>query len=258
MDAIQEGLNEAKVIYSNCLKSVELISDDIRQKRKDKRLMALPNKFHEREAGVGAESSNEDETSLNQSQLDLDLDCDTTLSELDGIIPGQVSEIPPLSVGAPLHSLSSGENSSHGACNITDELGDLSFKSVPARKLERMVSGAESAQNLDFDSVGDHSSFLREVYGSERNDSFEGEGTSKDSIEPNEIEKTEEREDNLPVVINTASSLKTNLCEVAHHDNWKGGSAISKESFDSLPQTEGKQVVDPVVGDKEGKGTESI
>ena len=85
MDSIQKGLSEAKVNYSKCLRSLETISDDIHQKRKDKKTMAMIANLQERGAGVGADS--EDEMSLDQSQLDLDLDCDASLSEVDGIVP---------------------------------------------------------------------------------------------------------------------------------------------------------------------------
>ena len=85
MDSIQKGLTEAKVNYSKCLRSLETISDDIHQKRKDKKTVAMIANLQERGAGVGADS--EDEMSLDQSQLDLDLDCDASLSEVDGIVP---------------------------------------------------------------------------------------------------------------------------------------------------------------------------
>ena len=92
VDSIQRGLSEAKLIYSNCLRSLETISDDIHQKRKDKKMSAMIANLQEREAGVGADS--EDEMSLDQSQLDLDLDCNASLSEVQGILPGDLPEVP--------------------------------------------------------------------------------------------------------------------------------------------------------------------
>jgi len=95
VDSIQKGLSEAKQIYSRCLKSLEKISDDIHQKRKDRKTMAMIANLQEREAGVGADS--EDEVSLDQSQLDLDLDCNTSISEVDGILPDNLPDIPSIS-----------------------------------------------------------------------------------------------------------------------------------------------------------------
>ena len=98
MDSIQKGLSEAKVIYSECLRSLETISDDIHQKRKNKKTMAMITNLQEREAGVGADS--EDEMSLDQSQLDLDLDCDASLSEVDGIVPADnLRDLPTFAAG---------------------------------------------------------------------------------------------------------------------------------------------------------------
>ena len=92
MDSIQKGLTEAKLIYSKCLKSLEVISDDIHQKRKHKKSpTSIPN-LQERGDGVGADS--EDEVSLDQSQLDLDLDCESSLKEVDGILPNNLPESP--------------------------------------------------------------------------------------------------------------------------------------------------------------------
>ena len=93
MDSIQKGLSEAKQIYSKCLRSLETISDDIHQKRKDKKTIAMIANLQEREAGVGADS--EDEMSLDQSQLDLDLDCNTSISEVDGILPDNLPGLLP-------------------------------------------------------------------------------------------------------------------------------------------------------------------
>ena len=92
VDSIQRGLSEAKIIYSDCLRSLETISDDIHQKRKDKKMSAMIANLQEREAGVGADSENE--MSLDQSQLDLDLDCNASLSEVQGILPGDLPEVP--------------------------------------------------------------------------------------------------------------------------------------------------------------------
>lgn len=53
-------------------------------------MSAMIANLQEREAGVGADS--EDEMSLDQSQLDLDLDCNASLSEVQGILPGDLPE----------------------------------------------------------------------------------------------------------------------------------------------------------------------
>ena len=55
-------------------------------------MSAMIANLQEREAGVGADS--EDEMSLDQSQLDLDLDCNASLSEVQGILPGDLPEVP--------------------------------------------------------------------------------------------------------------------------------------------------------------------
>lgn len=105
MDSILKGLSEAKVIYSNCLKSLEVISDDIRQKRKHKKSVALIANLQMRESGVGADS--EDDVSLNQSQLDLDLDCEASLKDVEGILVENLPE--PSALGeTEAHRLSSG------------------------------------------------------------------------------------------------------------------------------------------------------
>ncbi|KAL9967673.1 hypothetical protein ACROYT_G025954 [Oculina patagonica] len=168
VDSIHTGLSEAKVNYSKCLRSLEIISDDIHRKRKDKKMLAMIANLQEREAGVGADS--EDETSLDQSQLDLDLDCNSSLSEVDGILPGNLPDLPPLP-GKGMH-LPSGEEGPSGASTSAAELG-----------MERSVSGAESTDSVDSDSRASLSrsgSLKREVYGCEHEESEVSECSSKD------------------------------------------------------------------------------
>ena len=114
MESIQKGLSEAKVIYSQCLKSVEVISDDIHQKRKNKKSLTMVPSLQKREDGVGADS--EDEVSLDQSQFDLDLDCDSSLKEVDGILPNYLPELFPALGEKEEHSHFSGDE---GTSTIT-------------------------------------------------------------------------------------------------------------------------------------------
>lgn len=106
VDSIQKGIREAKVIYANCLQSLEEISDDIHQKRKHRKSVALIANLQRRESGVGADS--EDDVSLDQSQLDLDLDCEASLKDVEGVFVENLLE----PVGAlgeiGAHGLSSG------------------------------------------------------------------------------------------------------------------------------------------------------
>ncbi|KAK3733787.1 hypothetical protein QZH41_015116, partial [Actinostola sp. cb2023] len=86
VDSILLGLSGAKENYSACLKSLEIISDEIHEKRKSKRMEAMLSKLQEREAGVGADSSTEEETSLSASNLDLDFDSSLNFDRLVGDI----------------------------------------------------------------------------------------------------------------------------------------------------------------------------
>ena len=134
MDSIQKGLSEAKVIYSKCLKSLETISDDIHQKRKDKKTMAMIANLQEREAGVGADS--EDEVSLDQSQLDLDLDCNTSLSEVDGMLPADsLPEMPPFPAGRAAEA-SSGTVKTLSKYRVTWNFREFSGSSNDPRKVD--------------------------------------------------------------------------------------------------------------------------
>lgn len=94
------------MIYANCLQSLEEISDDIHQKRKHRKSVALIANLQRRESGVGADS--EDDVSLDQSQLDLDLDCEASLKDVEGVFVENLLE----PVGAlgeiGAHGLSSG------------------------------------------------------------------------------------------------------------------------------------------------------
>ena len=183
MDSIHKGLSEAKQNYSKCLRSLEIISDDIHQKRKDKKMLAMLANLQEREAGVGADS--EDETSLDQSQLDLDLDYNSSLSDVDGILPENLPELPPLPDRgiqmAPGAEGPSGVGSStDGAAAV---LGKMSLRSPSRVALERSVSGAESTDSFDSDSRASFSgsgSFKREVYGCEQEENEVGECSGND------------------------------------------------------------------------------
>lgn len=183
VDSIHKGLSEAKQNYSKCLRSLEVISDDIHQKRKDKKMLAMLANLQEREAGVGADS--EDETSLDQSQLDLDLDCNSSLSDVDGILPANLPELPPLPGWgiqmAPGAEVPSGASSS--ADGAAAELGNMCLGSASRVALERSVSGAESTESVDSDSrasISGSGSFKREVYGCEQEDSEVGECSGND------------------------------------------------------------------------------
>ena len=79
VDSIQKGLGQARDAYSDCLRSLEAISDEIHQKRKDKKMQGFIAKL-QRGEGVGADSS--DEASLTTSNFDLDLNPD----EIDGTV----------------------------------------------------------------------------------------------------------------------------------------------------------------------------
>lgn len=180
MDSIHKGLSEAKVNYSKCLRSLEVISDDIHQKRKDKKMLAMLANLQEREAGVGADS--EDETSLNQSQLDLDLDCNSSLSEVDGVLPVNLPDLPPLP-GREMQvpSGAGGPSAGTSADGAAAELGNMSLGSPSRGALERSVSGAESNESVDSDSHASLSrsgSLKREVYGCEQEESEASECSS--------------------------------------------------------------------------------
>ena len=180
MDSIHKGLSEAKVNYSKCLRSLEVISDDIHQKRKDKKMLAMLANLQEREAGVGADS--EDETSLDQSQLDLDLDCNSSLSEVDGVLPVNLPDLPPLpGRGMQVPSGAGGPSAGTSADGAAAELGNMSLGSPSRGVLERSVSGAESSESVDSDSHASLSrsgSLKREVYGCEQEESEASECSS--------------------------------------------------------------------------------
>lgn len=162
VDSIQEGLREAKVIYAKCLQSLEVISDDIRQKRKHRKSVALIANLQRRESGVGADS--EDDVSLNQSQLDLDLDCEASLKDVEGVLAENLPE----PVGAlgetEARGLSSG---SEAAEAVSTQMENMTMNSSSMETLDRCVSGAESP-----DSPGSVTSLSlkREVYGCENED----------------------------------------------------------------------------------------
>ena len=194
MDSIHKGLSEAKQNYSKCLRSLEIISDDIHQKRKDKKMLAMLANLQEREAGVGADS--EDETSLDQSQLDLDLDCNSSLSDVDGILPENLPELPPLP-GRGIQMASGAEGPS-GVSSSGDgavaELGMMSLGSASRGTLERSVSGAESTESVDSESrarLSGNGSLKREVYGCEQEESEVGECSGND-VPTEEIEQNVE------------------------------------------------------------------
>lgn len=139
--------------------------------------------LQEREAGVGADS--EDETSLDQSQLDLDLDCNSSLSDVDGILPENLPELPPLP-GRGIQG-SSGAEGPSGVSSSSDgvaaELGNMSLGFASRGTLERSVSGAESSESVDSDSRASltrSGSLKREVYGCEQEESDEGKCSGND------------------------------------------------------------------------------
>ncbi|XP_073235946.1 uncharacterized protein [Porites lutea] len=184
VDSIQRGLSEAKLIYSNCLRSLETISDDIHQKRKDKKMSAMIANLQEREAGVGADS--EDEMSLDQSQLDLDLDCNASLSEVQGILPGDLPETAHILEGGGTKVPSGTETSSVCGDDVAVRLKNMSVDSGSINIVDRQISGAESSDS-DFAS----GSFKREVYGCEEDENAagecSGEGMKRKETEQNEV-----------------------------------------------------------------------
>lgn len=170
VDWIQKGLGEAKVNYSKCLRSLEVISDDIHQKRKHKKTLPLLANLQEREAGVGADS--EDEASLDQSQLDLDLDCNSSLSELDGIAAENLPDLPTLT-GRVLTDAKEPSDVNASTEGAAVERGNVDLGSISREALERSVSGAESNESVDSDSLASlarSGSFKREVYGCEQDE----------------------------------------------------------------------------------------
>ena len=141
-------------------------------------MLAMLASLQEREAGVGADS--EDETSLDRSQLDLDLDCNSSLSDVDGILPENLPELPSLP-GRGIQMAPGAEGPS-GLSSSGDgaaaELGKMNLGSASRGTLERSVSGAESTDSVDSDSRASLSrsgSLKREVYGCEQGDSEVGE-----------------------------------------------------------------------------------
>ncbi|XP_031559430.1 SH3 domain-binding protein 5-like [Actinia tenebrosa] len=134
VDSIHLGLSGAKENYSACLKSLEVISDDIHEKRKSKRMEAMIAKLQEREAGVGADSSTEDETSLTASNLDLDFDSNVNFDKFAGngdsmSFQGQMVGMTDRAVGGCEHAANT----------------NSSFPSVPLEN--RVVYGLESPED---------------------------------------------------------------------------------------------------------------
>ena len=145
-------------------------------------MVAMLTNLQEREAGVGADS--EDETSLDQSQLDLDLDCNSSLSDVDGILPKNLSELPPLP-GQDIQ-MAPGAEGPFGVSSSPDgafsEVGKKSLGFASRGALERSVSGAESTESVDSDSRSSLSrsgSLKREVYGCEQSEA--GESSDNDA-----------------------------------------------------------------------------
>lgn len=193
MDSIQKGLSEAKVNYSMCLRSLEIISDDIHQKRKDKKMLALLANLQEREAGVGADS--EDEASLEQSQLDLDLDCNSSLSELDGIATEHLPDLPTLA-GRVFTDAKEPSGVNVSTTSAAAEQGNKCTGSISRGALERSVSGAENSESVDSDSLASlarSGSLKREVYGCEQEENEAEEcNISNKEIQGEGYEKTSE------------------------------------------------------------------
>lgn len=147
-------------------------------------MVAMLTNLQEREAGVGADS--EDETSLDQSQLDFDLDCNSSLSDVDGILPKNLPELPPLP-GQDIQ-MAPGAEGPFGVSSSPDgassEVGKMSLGFASRGALERSVSGAESTESVDSDSRSSLSrsgSLKREVYGCEQEQSEAGESSNNDA-----------------------------------------------------------------------------
>ena len=174
-----------------------MISDDIHQKRKDKKMLgAMLANLQEREAGVGADS--EDETSLDQSQLDLDLDCNSSLSEVGGIVVENLPDLPSIT-GKGEHQVPSGAKEPSGASTSAEgaavELGNMSLGSVSRGALERSVSGAESTESVDSNSqasLARSGSLKREVYGCEQDENEEEECSSNKGLQKEGNEEIKE------------------------------------------------------------------
>lgn len=234
MDSIHKGLSEAKVNYSKCLRSLEVISDDIHQKRKDKKMLAVLANLQEREAGVGADS--EDEASLDQSQLDLDLDCNSSLCEVDGMAPQYLPDLPPLTGRGTHQSAASGEEGPSGASASADgavvKLGNMSLKG----SLERSVSGAESSDSVDSDLHGSFDrtgSLKREVYGCEQgeNEAEAGECSNKD-VQPKGTEQIAEVPKTIgeTTAVRSDTSENTTVSPKADSSNVQENESIARES----------------------------
>ena len=244
MDSIHKGLSEAKLNYSKCLRSLEVISDDIHRKRKDKKMIAMLANLQEREAGVGADS--EDETSLDQSQLDLDLDCNSSLSEVDGILPENLPDLPPLPgrgmqvpFGAEGHS--SVSTSADGAAA---ERGNMSLGSTSRGALERSVSGAESTESVDSDSHASLTrtgSLKREVYGCEQDESEASECSSND-VQAKETGQIEEVSDSMDDRTATSTLPEADSSDVpgdgtVMNKNVNASEEIVSSSSEEVPNT---------------------
>ena len=237
VDSIHKGLSEAKVNYSKCLRSLEVISDDIHQKRKDKKMLAMLANLQEREAGVGADS--EDETSLDQSQLDLDLDCNSSLSEVDGVLPVNLPDLPPLpGRGMQVPSGAGGPSAGTSADGAAAELGNMSLGSPSRGVLERSVSGAESSESVDSDSHASLSrsgSLKREVYGCEQEES-EASECSSGNVQTKETGQIKQVSNNVNDTTATSTLPKADSSDVladgtiAGHAFEKLASSISESA----------------------------
>lgn len=168
-------------------------------------MLAMIANLQEREAGVGADS--EDETSLDQSQLDLDLDCNSSLSEVDGILPGNLPDLPPLT-GRGMQVLSGAEGPS-GVSSSADraavELG-----------MERSVSGAESTDSVDSDSrvsLSRSGSLKREVYGCEQEES-EASECSSNNVQTKETQQVKEVSNTIGDTTGTTTQPKAESSDV--------------------------------------------
>ena len=244
MDSIHKGLNEAKQNYSECLRSLETISDDIHQKRKDKKMLAMLAHLQEREAGVGADS--EDETSLDQSQLDLDLDCNSSLSDVDGILPENLPDLPPLPGKGIQMVPGEGGPSAVSSCGdgAVAELGKMSLGSASRGTLERSVSGAESTDSIDSDSragLSRSGSLKREVYGCEHEDSEVGECSGSDIP----TKETEQIADVSNTIGEANATVMTTSLE-AERSDVLGDRTIASESENALGE-----IASPIVKAKE-------
>lgn len=190
-------------------------------------MVAMLTNLQEREAGVGADS--EDETSLDQSQLDLDLDCNSSLSDVDGILPKNLSELPPLP-GQGIQ-MAPGAEGPFGVSSSPDgassEVGKMTLGFASRGALERSVSGAESTESVDSDSRSSLSrsgSLKREVYGCEQSEAGE---TSDNDAPTKETEQIVEVHVSNTIGDSNATAIAT-LPAVESTDVLGDGNAASK------------------------------